>query len=130
MRLFNLNPQQLEAVKTIRGPLLILAGAGTGKTGVITARISYLLSQGNSADKILAVTFTNKAANEMCERVGSARGSVKHSKLTICTFHSLCARILRQDIDRLGYKKNFSIYDESDRLGQIRKDHVTIKRRA
>ncbi len=121
MRLFDLNPQQLEAVRTTRGPVLILAGAGTGKTRVITARILYLLSEGVSVEKILAVTFTNKAANEMRNRVGTVRGSAKGSKLTICTFHALCVRILRQDIDKLGYKTNFSIYDESDQLALIRK---------
>ena len=123
MRLFDLNPQQLEAVKATRGPVLILAGAGTGKTRVITARIDYLLSEGVSADKILAVTFTNKAANEMRNRVGIARERVKGTgaKLTICTFHALCLRILRQEIEKLGYKTNFSIYDESDQLGLIRK---------
>jgi DNA helicase II / ATP-dependent DNA helicase PcrA len=123
VRLFDLNPQQLEAVKATRGPVLILAGAGTGKTRVITARIDYLLSEGVSADKILAVTFTNKAANEMRNRVGIARERVKGTgaKLTICTFHALCLRILRQDIEKLGYKTNFSIYDESDQLGLIRK---------
>ncbi len=121
MRLFDLNPQQLEAVKATRGPVLILAGAGTGKTRVITARIAYLLSEGVSADKILAVTFTNKAANEMRKRVAAMRENTKGSKLTICTFHALCVRILRQDIDQLGYKSTFSIYDESDQLGLIRK---------
>ena len=123
MRLFDLNPQQLEAVKATQGPVLILAGAGTGKTRVITARIDYLLSEGVSADKILAVTFTNKAANEMRNRVGITRERVKGMgpKLTICTFHALCLRILRQDIEKLGYKTNFSIYDESDQLGLIRK---------
>ncbi len=121
MRLFDLNPQQLEAVKTTQGPVLILAGAGTGKTRVITARISYLLSEGVPADKILAVTFTNKAANEMRHRVGVTRKNVRGSKLTICTFHALCVRILRQDIEKLGYKTNFSIYDESDQLGLLRK---------
>jgi len=121
MRLFDLNPQQLEAVKATRGPVLILAGAGTGKTRVITARIAYLLSEGVSADKILAVTFTNKAANEMRKRVAAMRENPKGSKLTICTFHALCVRILRQDIDKLGYKSTFSIYDESDQLGLIRK---------
>src|ERR1700676_3255588 len=120
-RLFDLNPQQLEAVKTTCGPVLILAGAGTGKTRVITARIVYLLSEGVAADKILAVTFTNKAANEMRARVSAMREKVKGSKLTICTFHALCVRILRQDIENLGYKTNFSIYDESDQLGLIRK---------
>jgi DNA helicase II / ATP-dependent DNA helicase PcrA len=121
VRLFDLNSQQLEAVRTTRGPVLILAGAGTGKTRVITARIAYLLSEGVSVEKILAVTFTNKAANEMRNRVGTVRGSAKGSKLTICTFHALCVRILRQDIEKLGYKTNFSIYDESDQLGLIRK---------
>ena len=121
MRLFDLNPQQLEAVKATRGPVLILAGAGTGKTRVITARIAYLLSEGIPASKLLAVTFTNKAANEMRNRVGALPENVTGSKLTICTFHSLCVRILRQDIDKLGYKTNFSIYDESDQLGLIRK---------
>jgi DNA helicase II / ATP-dependent DNA helicase PcrA len=121
VRLFDLNPQQLEAVRTTRGPVLILAGAGTGKTRVITARIAYLLSEGVSADKILAVTFTNKAANEMRSRVGNTRERGKGSKLTICTFHALCVRILRQDIEKLGYKTNFSIYDESDQMGLIRK---------
>ncbi len=121
MRLFDLNPQQLEAVRATRGPVLILAGAGTGKTRVITARIDYLLSEGVPANKILAVTFTNKAANEMRNRVGTLPEKVKGSKLTICTFHALCVRILRQDIEKLGYKTNFSIYDESDQLGLIRK---------
>jgi DNA helicase II / ATP-dependent DNA helicase PcrA len=121
MRLFDLNPQQLEAVKATRGPVLILAGAGTGKTRVITARIAYLLSEGIPASRLLAVTFTNKAANEMRNRVGALPENVKGSKLTICTFHSLCVRILRQDIEKLGYKTNFSIYDESDQLGLIRK---------
>ncbi len=121
MRLFDLNPPQLEAVKSTRGPVLILAGAGTGKTRVITARIAYLLSEGVSPDKILAVTFTNKAANEMRSRVATIRQNVRGSKLTICTFHALCVRVLRQDIEKLGYKTNFSIYDESDQIGLIRK---------
>ena len=120
-RLFDLNPQQLEAVKATQGPVLILAGAGTGKTRVITTRIVYLLHEGKAADKILAVTFTNKAANEMRHRVRSMTERGQASKLTICTFHALCVRILRQDIDKLGYKTNFSIYDESDQLGLIRK---------
>ncbi len=129
MRLFDLNPQQLEAVTATRGPVLILAGAGTGKTRVITARIAYLLSEGVPASRLLAVTFTNKAANEMRNRVGALPENVKGSKLTICTFHSLCVRILRQDIDKLGYKTNFSIYDESDQLGLIRKISDPISRR-
>ncbi len=120
-RLFDLNPQQLEAVKAIRGPVLILAGAGTGKTRVITTRIVYLLHEGIAPERILAVTFTNKAASEMRQRVTAMTERGQASKLTISTFHSLCVRILRQDIDKLGYKKNFSIYPEGDQLGLIRK---------
>ncbi len=120
-RLFDLNPQQLEAVTTTQGPVLILAGAGTGKTRVITMRITYLLHEGISPDAILAVTFTNKAANEMRERVGTMVERPKAKRLTICTFHALCVRILRQDIERLGYKTNFAIYGEGDQLGLIRK---------
>jgi len=119
--LFDLNPQQLEAVKTTHGPVLILAGAGTGKTRVITTRIAYLLHEGIPADKILAVTFTNKATTEMYERVTTMIDKVEVRKLTICTFHALCVRILRQDINKLDYKTNFSIYDEGDQLGLIRK---------
>jgi DNA helicase-2/ATP-dependent DNA helicase PcrA len=120
-RLFDLNPQQLEAVKTTCGPVLILAGAGTGKTRVITMRVTYLLHQGISPEAILAVTFTNKAANAMRERIGTMVNRTEARRLTICTFHALCVRILRQDIDRLGYKKNFAIYDEGDQIGLIRK---------
>jgi DNA helicase II / ATP-dependent DNA helicase PcrA len=119
VRLFDLNPQQLEAVRTTHGPVLILAGAGTGKTRVIAARIMYLLNDGVAAENILAVTFTNKAANEMRFRVTRER---EHKKgLTLCTFHALCLRILRRDIEKLGYKSNFSIYNESDQLGLLRK---------
>lgn len=121
VRLFDLNPQQLEAVKTTRGPVLILAGAGTGKTRVITMRVSYLLTQGVSPDKILAVTFTNKAANEMRERIAGMVDRAQAKKLTICTFHALCVRILRQNIGALGYKTNFTIYDEGDQRGLIKK---------
>ena len=101
--------------------MLILAGAGTGKTRVITARIAYLVAQGVSASKILAVTFTNKAANEMRERaVGMLNDDAAAKKLTVSTFHALCVRILRGDIERLGWKANFSIYDQGDCLGLIR----------
>jgi DNA helicase II / ATP-dependent DNA helicase PcrA len=120
-RLFDLNTEQLEAVRAIRGPVLILAGAGTGKTRVITTRTVYLLHEGIAPERILAVTFTNKAASEMRQRVAAMTGHGQASKLTISTFHSLCVRILRQDIDKLGYKKNFSIYPEGDQLGLIRK---------
>jgi DNA helicase II / ATP-dependent DNA helicase PcrA len=121
LRLFDLNSEQAEAVRTITGPLLILAGAGTGKTRVITMRIVNLLEEGVPADKILAVTFTNKAAKEMRERVADMVDRKPARALTICTFHSLCVRILRADIAHLGYRTNFSIYDEGDQLGLIRK---------
>ena len=120
-RLFDLNPEQEAAVRTTEGPLLILAGAGTGKTRVITMRVAYLISQGVSPDHILAVTFTNKAANEMRERLASLIEKAQAKKVTMSTFHALCVRILRKDIDKLGYKRNFSIYDEGDQMGLIKK---------
>jgi superfamily I DNA/RNA helicase len=120
-RLFDLNPQQLKAVTTTTGPVLILAGAGTGKTRVITTRISYLLHQGIGPERILAVTFTNKAAKEMRERVSSMIEQANSRKLTISTFHALCVKILRADIDKLGYTLNFAIYDEADQLDLIRR---------
>ncbi len=120
-RLFDLNPEQDSAVRTTEGPLLILAGAGTGKTRVIIARVAYLIAQGVDPAHILAVTFTNKAANEMRERLAGMIEKAEAKKVTMSTFHALCVRILRQDIDRLGYKKNFSIYDEGDTSGLIKK---------
>ena len=116
-----LNPAQMEAVKHIHGPVLILAGAGTGKTRVVTSRIAHMIDEGIKPDSILAVTFTNKAATEMRERVGGVVKK-KHAELvTVSTFHSLCVRILRTSIERLGYRKNFSIYTGSDQLGLVRK---------
>lgn len=116
--LSSLNPQQIEAVKTTEGPLLIIAGAGSGKTRVITVRIAYLISEmGVSPHSILAVTFTNKAAAEMRSRVHELLMDVRsQSSPLISTFHSLCVRILRQDIEKLneGYKKSFTIYDTDD----------------
>ena len=120
-RLFDLNDAQQRAVKCTEGPLLILAGAGTGKTRVITARVAYLIMQGADPAHILAVTFTNKAATEMRDRLGRILDAEAAGKVTMSTFHALCLRILRTNIDRLGYKNNFSIYDEGDQLGLIRK---------
>lgn len=118
-RLFDLNPAQYDAATTLEGPLLILAGAGTGKTRVITARIAVLLGQDVPPHQILAVTFTNKAANEMRERI---KGMVDDAKgLNISTFHALCLRILRVSIEKLGYKNTFSIYSEGDQLGLLKK---------
>ena len=108
-------------MRTTEGPLLILAGAGSGKTRVITMRVAFLISQGIPPECILAVTFTNKAAKEMRERLASLVEAEKAKKVTMSTFHALCVRILRQDIQALGYKKNFSIYDEGDQLGLIKK---------
>jgi len=136
LNLSSLNPQQRQAVETIRGPVLILAGAGTGKTRVITYRIAHLVAQGIAPGNILGVTFTNKAAREMQERVfkllPKRKGSdgQKPERPTICTFHSLCVRILRQHIERLGYKKNFVIYSESEQLAAVKKILSAINTKA
>lgn len=108
--LSQLNKEQIEAVETLHGPLLVIAGAGSGKTRVVTCRIANLLNNGIPADKILGLTFTNKAAGEMQERVMH----LTQSRVLISTFHSLGARILRESITALGYSKNFTIYDEAD----------------
>src|SRR5690348_3119036 len=113
LNLSSLNPQQRLAAETLQGPVLILAGAGTGKTRVITFRIAHMVRRGIAPGNILGVTFTNKAAREMQQRLSkllprkpSVNGE-KPEKPTICTFHSLCVRILRQHIEKLGYKRNF-----------------------
>jgi superfamily I DNA/RNA helicase len=124
--LLGLNEPQRSAVRQIDGPVLILAGAGTGKTRVITTRIAYMIANGIKADNILAVTFTNKAAAEMRERAASMIRAEDAKKVTISTFHSLCVKILRRDIDRLGYKKTFGIYSGADQLGLVRK--LVVKR--
>lgn len=114
-----LNEEQKKAVEHIDGPMLALAGAGSGKTRVITERIAYLIKNGIEPNNILAVTFTNKAANEMRERI-TALLKEKPKQLVISTFHSFCVRVLKLDIDKLGYKKNFSIYSSSDSRTLIR----------
>ncbi|HCM25479.1 MAG TPA: AAA family ATPase [Treponema sp.] len=117
-----LNDEQIKAVKTIEGPVLIIAGAGSGKTRVITFRMAYMLDRGIPQSAILALTFTNKAAREMEERVKElTRRKLKN--LTVSTFHAFGVKVLREDIERLGYRKNFSIYDETDR-NQLIKDSV------
>jgi DNA helicase-2/ATP-dependent DNA helicase PcrA len=108
-----LNPVQREAVVHDEGPLLIIAGAGSGKTRVLTSRIAHLIQSGVSPFEILAITFTNKAAQEMKHRVGSLVGPVAE-KMWVSTFHSACVRILRRDGHRLGYPSSFTIYDQAD----------------
>ena len=116
----NLNKEQAEAVQTTKGPLLILAGAGSGKTKVLTTRIAYMIKQGVKPRNILAVTFTNKAAKEMKERIGKILGEDTVNYMWVGTFHGICGRILRENIDKYntatGKKldKNFTIYDDSD----------------
>ena len=128
--LSGLNPEQRKAAATLRGPVLILAGAGTGKTRTLTHRVAHMVSEGISPGRILAVTFTNKAAREMQQRVTKqlkrlpkslTREDGKPLKPTICTFHSLCVRILRRHIEKLGYKRNFVIYSDSEQLGVVKK---------
>ena len=118
MDLSILNPRQLEAVLHTEGPLLILAGAGSGKTRTVTYRIAYLLQEKKvSAENILALTFTNKAAREMKNRVERLVGTGE--EIWISTFHSACAKILRRDIDRIGYSRSFTIYDDADQQSLI-----------
>ena len=132
-----LNPQQHKAVHYIDGPLLVLAGAGSGKTSVITQKIAYLIEQcGYSAHHIAAVTFTNKAAREMKGRVGKlVKGKASHG-LTVSTFHNLGLNIIRREIKTLGFKSGFSIFDQDDakallkdlmmRESQLDADHVDL----
>ena len=109
-----LNPQQREAVMHVNGPLMIIAGAGSGKTKVLTSRIAHLMAQGVDAFRILALTFTNKAAREMKERVERILGNQESNNLYVGTFHSVFARILRTEATRIGYPSSFTIYDTDD----------------
>ena len=116
-----LNPEQLEAVRTTEGPVLVLAGAGTGKTRVITARIAYMIEQGIDPASILGVTFTNKAAKEMRERIRKIVPAEAAAAVTLGTFHSFCARVLRRDIRYAGnYDSNYSIADAADQTSIAR----------
>ena len=121
-----MNPQQQDGIRTVDGPVLLLAGAGSGKTRVITHRIAYLIEErGVPADAILAVTFTNKAAKEMSERVDKILGHGSLAKPTLATFHSFCVRVLRRDIEALrlngvGLTRTFAIYDETDQQAVVK----------
>lgn len=121
-----LNPEQYKAVTTINGAILIIAGAGSGKTRVITYRIANMLEKGIPQSQILALTFTNKAAKEMEERIKELTGK-KLQNLTVSTFHAFGVRILRQEIEALGYRPNFSIYDETDRKALIKETGRELK---
>ncbi len=125
--LAELNPPQREAVTHGEGPLLVLAGAGSGKTRVLTHRVAWLLATGRARpNEILAITFTNKAAQEMRERVGALVGGV-HRRMWVMTFHSACARLLRIEAERLGYTKSFTIYDEADSLRMLKRCLVELE---
>jgi DNA helicase II / ATP-dependent DNA helicase PcrA len=122
----NMNPQQQDGIQSVDGPVLLLAGAGSGKTRVITHRIAYLIQErGVPADSILAVTFTNKAAKEMADRVDKILGHSSLVKPTLATFHSFCVRVLRRDIEALrvggvGLTRTFAIYDEADQQAVVK----------
>src|SRR3954463_4288393 len=126
-----LNPDQLDAVVHHGGPLLVVAGAGSGKTRVLTHRIAHLIDEGVRPGAILAITFTNKAADEMRQRVGALVGPVTRA-MWVSTFHSACVRMLRAHADRLGYPRQFSIYDQADAVrltGYVIRDlHLDAKR--
>src|SRR3989344_6936313 len=117
-----LNEKQIESVKALDGPVLIIAGPGSGKTRCLTYRIAYMISCGINSHSILAVTFTNKSANEMKKRINDLlNGKEQETSPTIGTFHSVCLRILRREIPILGYKSSFSIFDTNDQLSLVKR---------
>ena len=126
MLLESLNPSQLDAVEHTEGPLLILAGAGSGKTRVLTHRVAYLIDQGLAApEEVLAITFTNKAAREMKDRVALLVGPDSR-RMWVSTFHAFCARILRVHAEKLGYKREFTIYDGADQVRLVKRCIVEL----
>ncbi len=122
----SLNPEQGEAASTLHGPVLVLAGAGTGKTRVITYRIAYMLSSGIAPEMILGMTFTNKAAREMRERLAQLVSPEVAAKVTLGTFHAFCIRILRREGEKLGYLPGFTIADDSDQQGLLKQAAGTL----
>src|SRR5437773_1662201 len=126
--LADLNPAQREAVLTTEGPLLVIAGAGSGKTRVLTYRVAHLINAvGAKPNEILAITFTNKAAGEMRERLERLLGRSGRG-LWILTFHAACGRILRREAQRLGYRSNFTIYDQADHIRTVKQCHEELER--
>src|SRR3954463_8946435 len=118
--LADLNPAQREAVLATEGPVLVVAGAGSGKTRVLTYRIAHLVAAvGVKPQEILAITFTNKAAGEMRERLESVVGGIART-MWVLTFHSACGRMLRREAPRLGYRTNFTIYDQADQVRLVK----------
>src|SRR6202047_244065 len=117
-----LNPEQRRAAEAVEGPVLLLAGAGTGKTRAITFRMANLIAKGVPAESILAVTFTNKAAEEMRNRVSDLllRSGVPPAQPWLSTFHSLCARLLRREAPSAGLPRDFAIYDDDDQLAAVK----------
>ena len=116
-----LNPQQREAVVHTDGPMLVVAGAGSGKTRVLTHRVAHLIESGSAApSEILAITFTNRAANEMKERVQGLVGGRTAARMWVMTFHAACGRLLRRDAERLGYRSSFTIYDQADQVRLVK----------
>ena len=118
MNLTDLNKEQRLAAETLEGPLLVLAGAGSGKTRALTYRVANLIDKGVPPWSIMAITFTNKAAAEMRERIEKLVGEAAQD-VWVSTFHSMCVRILRKDIDRIGFSSNFTILDSSDQLSVL-----------
>ena len=116
-----LNPQQREAVVHTDGPMLVVAGAGSGKTRVLTHRVAHLIESGSAVpSEILAITFTNRAANEMKERVQGLVGGRTAARMWVMTFHAACGRLLRRDAERLGYRSSFTIYDQADQVRLVK----------